>query len=431
MPRWLVAVAVVAVSAGILFIRSWRVDYPYSIDFRVYHIAAGKIAAGQSSELYGPDRVQTSEGEISLPANEFKNIPAIALLFLPLASLSYLEAKRLFWIVSLACLLAAALITARRLSLLNGRTDPLSICLVVALFLVATPGHIALRHGQLTPLATLGFALFASSALAGRQRLAGSALAATTLLKLPPLALVGRDLIRGPARRLAWWSLVTAAAVIASLALFGPALHGSFLAHLASQFGHGISGHNNQSLDGILMRALARGDLQDWTPLTEPAAVQAAKWTAGAILLGLLLVALSRSGGILRRHSTNGPALALEIMIFLSLGLLLSPVAWDHYFLILVAGLPYTLWAVGRCPAPSSRWLRAACLGSGALLVLPTPSGLISRAGPAPPAVQLVIAHYAIGALALFLLALLARIQLGSGPEAAGEAGEGRIEPSQ
>ena len=404
MTRLPAALAALLGAAGLLVARSWTIDIPYSIDFRVYHLAGERLASGRAADLYAPQQAASEGQQVALARNEFKNLPIIAAAFIPFSWLPYLAAKRVFWILSLACLLGAAFVTARCAGRLGGRADPAWFCLVTALFLAAAPAHISLRHGQLTPVALLGLAISLSLALSGRDRAAGAVLACAAALKIPLLALVASDVARRATRRLLWWAVASAALLASSILLFGPALHGSYLDHIFSHAGRAMTGHNNQSLDGALMRIMTRDStLNDWTPLAEPVPVMAVRSAASVALLGVLAFALWRS------RSLRGPrALALDLPAFLSLGLLLFPVAWDHYFLFLILALPYLVCAL---PAPAGTGERLLRLGSlvaaGALLMLPTPHGLLEGSHPPGLAAHIAISHYTLGALVMFLLSAL------------------------
>ena len=87
-------------------VRSWRIDYPYSIDFQVYWLAGKRVAHGEGASLYAAGGGPDDGTPLRMAAHEFKNVPLVAWAFAPFASLPYLEAKRAFWWLSLACLVA-------------------------------------------------------------------------------------------------------------------------------------------------------------------------------------------------------------------------------------------------------------------------------------------------------------------------------------
>jgi hypothetical protein len=223
------------------------------------------------------------------------------------------------------------------------------------------------------------------------------------VLKLPLLALPVRDILRRRWARLAGFAAVAAGAAALSVALFGWPLHAAFLGHIAENARTGISGHNNQSLEGVFQRLLAAGGLQDWTPRPEVLAVSVARGAVGLALAALLATAMWRAGG-----AEDFRRFALEAVGFLCLGLLASPVSWDHYFLFAVAGLPWFAWAASGL---DGRLAWAGGLLCGALLVIPTPTPLLEEGGAPGVLSQLAVSHYAAGAAALLLFssAALAR----------------------
>src|SRR2546422_71463 len=104
------ALVCAALSVGLLVARSWTIDYPYSIDFQAYWLAGSRVSPGEAEHLYapggGPERGTPQE----MAAHEFKNLPIVALGFAPLARWPYLEAKRVFWWVGLASILATGIV---------------------------------------------------------------------------------------------------------------------------------------------------------------------------------------------------------------------------------------------------------------------------------------------------------------------------------
>lgn len=368
----------------------------------MYWLAGKRVAEGRGADLYAAGGGPAEGTPAPMAAHEFKNLPLLAWGFAPFAVLPYLEAKRAWWWLSLGCLAAGgALAGAGVLPRRTGTGAERALC-GVALTLVLDPAHVALRHGQTTPAILL---LLAASWTAQRRRAqarGGALLALAASVKLPLLALLPLDLLRRRWRAVAGFLGALTAVACLSLLLFGPALHRQYLAGLAEHAGTVMAGHNNQSLAATANRLLTPAPVNDWTPRPiSPAVRRVARTIAGLLALALLFGVLAPRRG----RDDDG----LDAAGALCLGLLVLPVAWDHYFLLLVpAILATTAGLEGLC------LLRRPLVG-GALalallaIALPTPHRLLLVAESLGPPAGLILSHQAMGAAILLTLAMAAR----------------------
>jgi hypothetical protein len=373
---------------GLLALRSWTIDQPYSIDFQTYWLAGSRVLAGDAAALYDAGGGPEAGIPLVLPPNEFKNLPVVSLLFVPLAALDYLEAKRVFWWIGLAALGLGAWLTPAR------RTE-FAACL--ALFAVLDPAHVSLRHGQTTPLVLALLAGYLAAARAGKEIAAGALLGAACLVKFPPLALLAAEAYRGRRRSAGAAALAIGAGIVLSGLLFGPELHAGYFRGISEHAGTVVTGHNNQSILAVATRLLEPSPVLDWTARPAPGAARAAAFLGAMTMAGFLASALRR---------TSGPPPGATYVAAMALGLVALPIAWDHYFLLLAPGV-YLLAAelAERGLLGRLRFSTPLLLGTLAIAA-PTPHALILAADGLGRKAAPGLAVECTGALVLFALAI-------------------------
>jgi len=398
--RELAALLAAAAALALLGQRAWRIDYDYSIDFQTYWLAGSRVLDGRVAELYTPGGGAPDGTPVAMGAREFKNIPLVAVAFVPLAMLEYETAKRAVGWPPLAGTGVTAWIVGRFLVPESLGSELARAGFALAALAAMAPTHIALRHGQTTPFVTLALAGYLAGLVRGKLARAGALLSIACLVKFPPLALMPLDALRGR-RRAAFacaGGLLAAGAV--SLAAFGPDLHRTYASEIAAQAGTVITGHNNQSLAAIATRLGDGGATNDWTPRPLSPAPKALAWAATVALLALVAAGLYAP-----RHRDRATLEATAVLAWATVAL---PIAWDHYVLMLVPGL---IALAAHLAASSDRrraaWLAAAALAY-ALLALPTPRAAIEAGSSAGWPEALVLSHYGLGALAVAVLAVTA-----------------------
>jgi len=396
------AAGLAACALTLCLVRSWRIDFPYSIDFQVYWLAGKRVAHGEGAALYAAGGGPAQGTPQAMAAHEFKNVPVVAWAFAPFASLPYLEAKRAFWWLSLVCLVAGGALAGVGLLPRGAGSGAERALTGAALALACDPAHVSLRHGQTTPLILL---LLTGAWVAARRaapRAEGALLALAATVKIPVLALVALASFRARWRTLLAFGLVSAAVVCASFLLFGPALHGAYLRGLAEHAGTVMPGHNNQSVASVAQRLLSDAPVNDWTPRLRTPPVRWAT-TATTLLLGLAFC----WGLLARRRSPLDDG--LDGAGALSFGLLALPVAWDHYFLLLVPAVVAVVAAFAARGLLSRPLVSTALFLAVLAIFLPTPERLLQVGESLGPAAGLLLSHQAMGASLLLLMSAAAR----------------------
>lgn len=269
----------------------------------------------------------------------FVNIPIVAALFAPLAWFDYRVATGVFTCIGLAAL-AWTYVLLRRATAMEW---PQAL-VVAALMAVAGPLWYSVREGNTTHMV---FPLLLVSLIEAARRpvLSGILLATAAVVKLP-LVLMGLYFLW----RRQWWVVVSAAAagvtmIVLSLLAFGLPVHESWLeACIVQPSGRPIAAFNVQSVDGLIAR-LAGGGLLNWTPMETGSGSRVARTLIIAGLVLWVVGALRRTGpGVTWREQL------LEFSIVLVLSIVVFPVSWTHYYLLLLLPLAVLVTAPPRSP---------------------------------------------------------------------------------
>lgn len=279
--------------------------------------------------------------------------PAAILLALPLARLSYADAFLVWNLLSLGVLALSIGLIVRALH------APWLVFPILTLLLVTHGFWWQLILGQLN-LLLLGL-LTAAWVLArqGRGRGAGVFLGVATALKLFPGFLFFHFLLRRQWRVLAAGAVTVVGVLLLTELLLGPGIHRTYVGDVLPQTSSFRASWRNLSLVGLGHKLFdpshpAPG-LQVVPLARSPLLAQAASLAGLAAMLAVLTWVVPR--GQTRQDEDLAFGLAVIAM------LLVCPIVWDHYFLLLLLPLPL-LWL--RLPRADWAWW-AFCL---ALLIL-------------------------------------------------------------
>jgi hypothetical protein len=326
--------------------------------------------------------------------------PTSVLLALPVAWLDYRDAMLAWNLFSLAALAASLWLMNRGLGVAS---SPWALLPLGAFLLVCGPFQQQMYQGQLNLVLLLLLTGTWAADRAGRPHLAGTLLGAATAVKLFPGFLLLYFLLRRD------WRAVAAAAVSFALltgltaGVLGLAAYRDYITDVLPNVAAYQSDWLNASFAGFWSRLFNPTSHQNiviplWTSPTLAA--------AGTLVCRVALVAVLVWG--LWRMETSADR-DLGFGLFLVAMLLVSPVAWDHYFLLLV--LPViVIWQRLR-NAGLTRWLFAIIpailsLNMGWYYQQLIPPGLNGgAAGPTQPLTVVALPFYAL--LALFVVGLI------------------------
>ena len=343
-------------------------------DFEAYYWAGRRLHEGSLAGLYAADaREPGSERRIK----DFKNVPIVGAVFVPLSRREYGSAWAAWWILSLLACLAFAAAAARWLWGWCPLWPPCA-ALAVSGLVHYFPLRDAFDLGQTTQAVMLVVWL-ACLAYAGRRDvLAGALLAAAALVKLPIFFMAGFLIVAGAmpaarrggaviasARLAAAFAVTVAGLVGLSVLLYGVDVHRAWLAEaVGPHAGTALTALNNQSLAAQLVRLWGEETVHSYRPSPPPPVLSIVRWTAAAALaLGWL--------GARRRHGED--ARDLDLVMAIALMPVLSPLFWIHYFLL---SLPALLLLARRAAVPGAWGVRLVLAAAYALGALYPPADL-------------------------------------------------------
>jgi hypothetical protein len=335
-------------------------------DFTQDHVAIQEALAGRNP--YEPQNDRIAElFDMPRPTGAAYSFhpPTTLVFFLPLAPLPYRTAFVAWGLVNLASLWAIVYLTARAV----GRPIGALASAAVALGLVGVwPLRENFVEGQLNVPVAAGLVAFWYCLRTGRRGLAGVALAAAVALK--PLA--GLFVLYALWRR-EWRVLVSAAVALAGFGVVGGALAGidgvrayvevAYPTHAVLWPGY----PDNASPQGFFTRLFGPNPWRR-PPFPTPGLATALTLASWALVVGLLFFRLGRD-------RPTGRRLDLEIAALGATMLLVTPIIWPHYYVMLVgplAVLAVHLWA-------RQGWLALAILGLAVVVLWIPRNELVPR----------------------------------------------------
>jgi hypothetical protein len=373
----------------------WQISEPailFSDFFKAYYSAGEAVLADEVASLYREGAEVT-----------FVNMPIMAFLFAPLARLDDVDAAWIFLALGLSAALASWALLVR-----IGRYRASSAALLAFIFLINGPMVNSLREGNTTHFLLLLLTLALLLWRAGWDYSAGLVLGFCALFKLPLLLLGAYVLLR---RR---WSIVAGGATMAALVIgfslwiFEPAIHIAWYRVCVEPYMLGvIPAFNVQSIDAFLLR-LSTGAalLQDWAPMPLPLLYRVLRTILLLTIYGTAVSLIWRAG---RREPPPRVTGALstrdltEFSLVLTIALVSSPLAWTHYYLLLL--LPWSLYQGSLLSLPDDALSRSLMWSALALISLPVlmpdlPPGLAAEL-----VARTVVSMWLLGGL-LMLIAL-------------------------
>jgi hypothetical protein len=265
-----------------------------------------------------------------------------------------------------------------------------------------------LREGNTTHFLLLLLALALLLWRAGWDYSAGLVLGFCALFKLPLLLFGGYFLLRRRWRILAGGATMAALIIGLSLWLFGLATHIAWYRVCVEPYMLGvIPAFNVQSIDAFLLR-LSTGAalLQDWAPMPLPPVYRVVRTILLLAIYGAAVALIWRagrreplprvSGGLSTRDLT-------EFSLILTVALVSSPLAWTHYYLLLL--LPWSLYQGGLLSLPDDTLSRSLMWSALALTSLPVLMPNLSPGLAAELVARTIVSMWLFGGL-LMLIAL-------------------------
>jgi hypothetical protein len=266
----------------------------------------------------------------------------------------------------------------------------------------------SLREGNTTHFLLLLLVLALLLWRAGWDYGAGLVLGFCALFKLPLLLFGGYFLIRRRWRIVAGGGTMAALIIGLSLWLFGLETHIAWYRVCVEPYMLGVvPAFNVQSIDAFLLR-LSTGAalLQDWVPMPLPPVSRVVRTILLLAIYGAAVALIWRAGRRKPLPRMSGALSARDLTEFslvLTIALVSSPLAWTHYYLLLL--LPWSLYQGGLLSLPDDTRSRSLMWGALALISLPVVMPDLSQGVTAELMARTVVSLWLFGGL-LMLIAL-------------------------
>ncbi|MEA2989790.1 MAG: alpha,2-mannosyltransferase [Alphaproteobacteria bacterium] len=393
------AVVACALAGMTIHLLLWQISEPadiFSDFFKAYY------PAGEVIWRYGAAQPWSND---ETGAVTFVNLPIFAWLFVPLSFLDKDAASWMFLALGIAAALAAWALLSRL-----ARLDMQGRALLLLLFLISGPMVNSLREGNTTHFILLFLVVALLLWRAGCDYSAGLVLGACAAFKLPLLLFGAYFVMRGRWRVVAGGATMVALIGLLSLWYFGININIGWYHFCVEPFAFGvIPAFNVQSIDGFILR-LTTGDalLWSWVPTQLPVASKAARTIVLAAMFGATFWLIWRADRKPPGPPVSGALKARDLLGFslvLTLAFVTSPIAWTHYYLLLL--LPFALHLGGCLGLPDDPVTRRLMWTGLALTSLPVVMPQLQPGWPAALIARTLVSLWLFGGL--IMLAALAR----------------------
>jgi hypothetical protein len=340
----------------------------YRKDFLQDYLVGRAIARGFSpyAELGALARYFVPESPIATFPHPSPHPPPIGFLFVPLASFDYASAARLWLGIESVCFLTAVYLLLREFV----PRGSLLASLALSVALVAWPPVFTdLALGQIMVPMLLLLVAFRRSLLSDHDRAAGIFLGLAVLIK--PVAWPVFILL---ALRHRWRALIAAGGVLVvgyavSTAVFGFETMQTYFLLVLPAITKGYEGYSpNQSLWTLGYRLFAG---TGWAHFyaADVLGVIAAPLISAAWLAPIISAALPALLALGAAWTTRHRSVDHTLGAFLCLSVLVSPIAWVHYLVLIIIPFAQVLAWLATTGLP--RWPTRAFLLLGALTLMP------------------------------------------------------------
>lgn len=260
--------------------------------------------------------------------------PTSILLAMPFARLPYPAATLAWNLTSLILISASLALVVRDLAI---RLPAWSILPALALALTCNPLRQTINQGQLNAVLLLLLTAAWSADRRDRQATAGMLVALAASIKLFPAFLIGYFLLRRRWRACAAFFITLACVTAMTGLVIGWNAYRSYATEVLPAVSRFQSDWPNASIHGLWTKLLGAG-ANHFEHHVEPlVSTPALAGAATLATIAIVLLAWAPAVWSARDTQTTDRAYALSLTVML----LVSPICWDHYFLLLL--LPVTL----------------------------------------------------------------------------------------
>ena len=390
----LIRPAILIALVGLIGYRRVQSTPPELIDFYNAYYPAGRLI------LEAPERLYSFAKLIVLG---FVNLPIIAYLFTPFSLLDEFPAGFLFTLVGVVSVVTFVWWLIRLANLKGWRKFAL-----ITLVVVSTPTYYSIWLGNTTHTVFLFVLASFLCARLKRDFLSGAFLAIAGLLKIPLLFPILYFILRRRWQALKGFVATLIGIVGLSILVCGFSLNWVWFEKNILSFSDGaVIAYNNQSVDSFLLRFLTNAPIDSWELVQ-------GNWQFKLLRYGLFLLLIGGTMAVIlcSKKIESSQAENLEFSSILCLGLLISPISWTHYYILLL--LPIALYLGGQLSIPrQGYWL---LLMGISILLISTPH--IRRVPFENPVLAaftryFLVSHFFLGGTLLLGILLLTRYRLG------------------
>ncbi len=320
---WAAALVVGGSAHAILWLIS-EPDFLFSDFYKAYFPVAKYLW------LQGPSQPWPS---LEVGVGGYVNLPVVGWLFAPLVAFGEHGSSWVYLAIGAPLTCLAWYLLERAFA-----AGPI----LLLLFLVNGPMVNSLREGNSTHVILLLLVLGLLLWRAGRGFAAGALFALCAVIKLPLLLLGVYFAARGNWRIIAGGAATLVAVLALSVLVHGVQTNLAWYRDSVAPFlGNAMAAFNVQSIDGFLMRLpTGSASLHDWTSHRPALFHRIARSVTVGLLLGGTCWLMWRAGKRTDRRDS------VELCLVLALALVISPISWSHYYLLML--LPAALCLGGQ-----------------------------------------------------------------------------------
>jgi hypothetical protein len=348
----------------ITLVTIWRVKYkifgstdPFIFrDFLHAYYPAGRLIIEDLTQLYSFSK--TVDGATQPVIYGFVNLPIVAYLFTPFSLFGENTANLLYFILGVAAIIWAAWLLVRQFKLRSH-----SLAIFIGIVGINAPIFNSLWLGNSTHLVILP--LIASLFYFNNKKYvwSGIFLAIAGLIKLPLFFLLCYFLLKKRWSAVWGFGATLLLVVAASILVCGFSLNVTWFQQCILSFADKtFAGDTLQSVDSFLIRLLTHAPIDSFEPIAVDWRFKLVRYAGLLVLVGGTFWVVFQS-----RNIESTTVNSLEFCTFLTLALVISPISWTHYYLLLL--LPIALYLNGGLALPKPwNWLMGASI---ALVIAP------------------------------------------------------------
>ena len=373
-------------------------DLGFLRDFYYAYYPAGHLVYQDPGQLYDFTKVESGPN-IGMPQPTiygFVNLPILAYLFTPFSLLGQFPGDIVFTVVGVVSVILCGWLLVKLAKLQGWKR----FAFVVLLALNA-PIFNSIWLGNSTHIV---FLLVITSFLCLRSKRdfwSGALLAIAGLIKIPLLFPILYFVLRKCWQGVIGFFSTLLATVSLSMLVFGFSLNLAWFQKCILTFsGKAVAGDTVQSVDSFLIRLLTDTPISSFDYVVGEGLFKPLRYAFFLVLIGGTIFTMWRS-----RRSQSATTESLEFSSFLCLTLLISPISWTHYYLLLL--LPIALCMGGQLGI-SNRWQWSTAMILSIVLVI-TPNIRSTPNNPLMAAVtrHILVSHYFWGGILLLGILLV------------------------